>query len=1095
MAILKSLLVNGPSRLLQKLWVPQLEVSNDVICGSLSGGTITGTTVQVGQNGQYFKADSSGTNIPNLTATDAYITNSLHSARWDAQVISQLGGSLYISPTIKFPNAQTIVTAEIINETLRLTITDANISSEMAGAVWTVGSRVKVSGSINGVVTGTMDGDITSINLNASHVMVISNLTGENALSVVPGTYTQAQLSELCVALYQIKSGSFDYRVGIWMNCYDTANESSTIRIYGGSTAAPTLLLGNMTNAGLPQVGGQNPVGYGLFSDNAFLKGVLYATAGSVGGFELSNNVIKTQSVSVGSTARNSIALSSYVNPDREHPEQDGFSRVINGTSRQGLVFAIGGNFGVDGDGSLFVNNADITGKVTATNGTIGGFDITRNYISGRNFFLCPTGELDDIFFPETDDDEEEVECEDFEVYEDYDEHGIYIGTYTDIAFWIGSCSKHFLIRRNGSMKATDAEIKGVISAGSRSKIGPWHVTDTSIYKVNSAWGNGTAGAAYFGDDGISIANQFTVSSTGTLKATSGRICCAADGTGGWEIASNVIRSTATVDGTSRTTGFQSPNYGTWALAIGATSSSSWANAPFRVTHGGQLTATGADILGTIKATAGRIGCDANGTGGWSISSNVILSTATVDGTSRTTGLQVSGSGTWAFAIGATSSSSWANAPFRVTHAGALTATSATITGSVTATSGTIGGCAISNGVLQVGNANITSISADKVTSGTMSAARISGGTLTLGGSNNGNGTLVINNASGATIGRWNNAGLTATSGTIAGWTFNSTTFSKTVTIDNVIYQPFISAPAEPTINSAAFMVRKNTGTSANPVYSYPFIVRYGGSMSATNASITGSITATTLLAHKQIELYLDDYDGYAYRQKVIWQKPSQPEYITVVGIDESNCDIEFWKVEQSASLGDYYSIRVNAKNGVNIYGTGSVQIQNTEKGNLLYRSYANTIRVPTCTTTTDGQRVSGMYTSGTTGFAIQAQWGTTGTAYSTKSVTVSSSDIRLKSNVQDTEVSNALDVIKQIRMRSFDWTDHLEHQKIGFIADEMELIDPKFAIGGGYDDDGNMDIKSVDTFYLMGYMVKAIQELSEKNRQLETRLTALELR
>ena len=52
---------------------------------------------------------------------------------------------------------------------------------------------------------------------------------------------------------------------------------------------------------------------------------------------------------------------------------------------------------------------------------------------------------------------------------------------------------------------------------------------------------------------------------------------------------------------------------------------------------------------------------------------------------------------------------------------------------------------------------------ADFITAGTMLANRIRGGTLALGGNNNGNGTLVVYDASGNIIGQWNNLGLSAT--------------------------------------------------------------------------------------------------------------------------------------------------------------------------------------------------------------------------------------------------------------------------------------------------------------------------------------------
>ena len=69
--------------------------------------------------------------------------------------------------------------------------------------------------------------------------------------------------------------------------------------------------------------------------------------------------------------------------------------------------------------------------------------------------------------------------------------------------------------------------------------------------------------------------------------------------------------------------------------------------------------------------------------------------------------------------------------------------------------------------------------------------------------------------------------------------------------------------------------------------------------------------------------------------------------------------------------------------------------------------------------------------------------------------------------------------------MREFDWTDG-RHQYIGVVADELEELDYRLAIGGGYDDNGKMVIKGVDEFYLMGYMLKAIQELSAEVNRLK---------
>ena len=143
----------------------------------------------------------------------------------------------------------------------------------------------------------------------------------------------------------------------------------------------------------------------------------------------------------------------------------------------------------------------------------------------------------------------------------------------------------------------------------------------------------------------------------------------------------------------------------------------------------------------------------------------------------------------------------------------------------------------------------------------------------------------------------------------------------------------------------------------------------------------------------------------------------------------------------------------------------------------------------------TGGARV-GYIASNSTGIKISGQWGDS--AFSTKTFTASSSDIRLKKNILPTDVE-ALPIIKQIGIYQFDWKKDNSHQKIGFIADYLQQQDENFALGGGYDEDGYMDEKVVNDFYLMGYVVKGMQELlalveSQGNKimQLEKQLQAM---
>lgn len=132
-------------------------------------------------------------------------------------------------------------------------------------------------------------------------------------------------------------------------------------------------------------------------------------------------------------------------------------------------------------------------------------------------------------------------------------------------------------------------------------------------------------------------------------------------------------------------------------------------------------------------------------------------------------------------------------------------------------------------------------------------------------------------------------------------------------------------------------------------------------------------------------------------------------------------------------------------------------------------------------TVSANKQRVSNFGVNASGALVVKCQSGT-GITYGTHKVVDGMSDQRLKCNISDCNVS-ALPIIDKIRLRSFDWVGYKNnrHQNIGFIADEIEMVDPYLSDGGGgYNEDGSINIKSVDTFYLQGYEVKAIQELHQ---------------
>lgn len=126
----------------------------------------------------------------------------------------------------------------------------------------------------------------------------------------------------------------------------------------------------------------------------------------------------------------------------------------------------------------------------------------------------------------------------------------------------------------------------------------------------------------------------------------------------------------------------------------------------------------------------------------------------------------------------------------------------------------------------------------------------------------------------------------------------------------------------------------------------------------------------------------------------------------------------------------------------------------------------------------------------------VKAQWGSSSYTMYYIYTNTTTSDIRLKENIKNSE-TDALETVNQMKVRQFDWKERMGgwHQDIGFVADELEEIDPNLALGGGYDENGEMDIKQINSPYLLNYAIKAIQELSAKVDEQEKRIKELERR
>lgn len=211
-----------------------------------------------------------------------------------------------------------------------------------------------------------------------------------------------------------------------------------------------------------------------------------------------------------------------------------------------------------------------------------------------------------------------------------------------------------------GSIKA-DTITGNKIMAGS---ITADKIATDAIKSRNYISSGGTQGSFLNLSDGSFISPNLSWDSNGNLIAKnanlSGEITATNGSIAGWTIISNKMYTT----GSGKYTGIG--KYGSaYAFWAGATSNDNGNSAVFKVGHTGKLTATDADITGTITATNGKIGR-------YDITSTYLMTNS---------GSNASGiGGNQAFWAGAEDSNS---APFRVGYDGVLWAENAAIRGSI----------------------------------------------------------------------------------------------------------------------------------------------------------------------------------------------------------------------------------------------------------------------------------------------------------------------------------------------------------------------------------------------------------------------------
>lgn len=370
-----------------------------------------------------------GNTLPKIDGADAIailneltVLSTLRAKEYELDHVQNLGGTFMVSPSFICTEGSTSVTVSAISGSEVTFVIKDNATltkTEIATASWVLNSQIKLSGKIGNAILANATGTITkSVDTN-NHTITVKVDVGSSAVGnfTVNTTYSGSQVSKLALMMFRNASG---YRLGIYLESYSSENKKPVINIFDGSGTDPKVVLGKLD--GTPKVNNVSPTGYGLYSDNAFLKGTIIATSGTIGGFTLSTDSI--QNGTFGQDGSVMMCLGS------NNSASIGGSGNING-----WTFTAGSKFGVTKNGAMY-----------ATSGKIGKYTITDSCLTTGGGSVC-TGMG---------------------------------GTH---AFWAGSedsNSAPFHVSYNGSLYASKANISGTINSTDGS-IGGWKIGSNKI--------------------------------------------------------------------------------------------------------------------------------------------------------------------------------------------------------------------------------------------------------------------------------------------------------------------------------------------------------------------------------------------------------------------------------------------------------------------------------------------------------------------------------------------------------------------------------------------------------------------------------------
>lgn len=501
----------------------------------------------------------------NITATNVTVNDTLKAFKYELNTIQDLGGEFCVAPIIYIQSGATVNVSKASATTITVSILDktAITSDSIQGVRWAQNSKIKFQGKIDGL--NIRCGGVMAAKLNTTANTMSLTLTVESSIADHFSTAKNGvSYSDISVMLYQRygkKIGSTTENVyspvGIRMSAIGSANSAPYVDIWGSKSNSDPDTVYTIPSVRLGYLDGlkcdtYDCVGYGLYADNVYLNGTIISNSGQLGGFKIGANNLsngiwgtdKSVLMSIGTTENKAIGGSSAIS---------------------GWCFTAGSKFGVTTSGDLYASNANISGTINASKGTIGRFNITDTYlITGSDDTCTGMGE--------------------------------------NQAFWAGSNDSNnapFHVGYDGSIYS----IKG--------SIGGWNIEYGKLYGGDGSADNPVAVMQMpqknnlwtFAVGGTSHSNYsdcpFRVSKDGKMRASWASLA-------GWTITDGKIYSGDPANSGEKVSVMQIPTANTtWTFATGGISHDNYSDCPFRVSKDGRVFGTEVNV-GVDDDTRGR---------------------------------------------------------------------------------------------------------------------------------------------------------------------------------------------------------------------------------------------------------------------------------------------------------------------------------------------------------------------------------------------------------------------------------------------------------------------------------------------------------